>query len=182
VKTRSPHPARRVEYVSVHIGAQSVVQQHAGTEKPTTAFALAVGRNYEGQGRYEMRSDSQHHGALKTRGSQPAHIAVLHVANPSMHHLEAVSGCARGEIFTFYQRGVEPTKCRFARGGSAGCTTADNEHIEQFVTQPADVAGDAMCLFHPVMIAKFVPRCAAGHTHCCIAFRVLFPGTSGKKD
>lgn len=59
---------------------------------------------------------------------------MLHVSDASMHYLEAVRGCSRGEIFTFDQRGVETTQCSLARGGGTGSAAAYNEHIEQFVT------------------------------------------------
>ena len=81
-----------------------------------------------------------------------------------MHYLEAVRGCTRGEIFTFYQRGVETAKRSLARSGGTGSAAAYNEHIEQFVTEPTQIAADAMCLFHQPMIAKIGPSRAAG-TH-----------------
>ena len=81
-----------------------------------------------------MWSNPKHHSALKTRGSQPAHISVLYVSDASVYYFEAMSGRTRREIFTFDQRGVEPTQSGFACSGSARRAAPDNEDIEQFVT------------------------------------------------
>ncbi len=85
-----------------------------------------------------------------------------------MHHLEAVRGCTRGEVFTFDQRGVETTQRSFPRSGGTGSAAAHNEYIEKFITEPTQVAADAMCLFHQSIIAKIGRSRAAGHTHCCV--------------
>src|SRR4051794_11311295 len=116
-----------------------------------------------------MRSDSEHHGALKTRRSQATHITVLHVTDASMHHLEAVRGCPGGEIFTFNQRCVESTQRSLARSGCAGGATPHNEDIEQFAAQPPEIPANGMFLFHQPIIAKFIPGRAVGHAHCCAA-------------
>ena len=116
-----------------------------------------------------MRSNPEHHGALKTRRSQATYITVLHITDASMHHLEAVRGCTRGEIFTLDQRCVESAQRSLARGGCTAGATADNEDIEQFVTQPPEIPANGMFLFHQPIIAKFVPDRAVGHAHCCAA-------------
>ena len=98
---------------------------------------------------------------------------MLNISDASMHHLETVGGCTRGEIFTFDQRGVETTQRSLARSGSTGSAAAYNEYIEQFVTEPTQIAADAMCLFHQSIIAKIGPSRAVGHSHCCIGAGLL---------
>src|SRR5437868_13688040 len=93
---------------------------------------------------------------------------MLHISDAPMHHLEAVRGSTRGEVFTFDQRGVEPTKCSLPRIGRTGSTAAYNEDIEQFVTEPTQIPADAMCLFHQPIIAKIGISRVVGHAHCCI--------------
>jgi len=102
---------------------------------------------------------------------------MLHISDASMYNFEAVRGSARGEIFPFDQRGVEPTKCSLPRSGRTGSTAAYNEDIEQFVTEPTQIPADAMCLFHQPIIAKIGFTRAAGHTHCCTGAAAI-----GNKD
>ena len=77
--------------VSVQIGTQRVIQQHAGAEKPTAALAFAVGGNDEGKGGDEMRRYAQQHCALEARGAKTAHVGMLDIPDSSVHDLEAVS-------------------------------------------------------------------------------------------
>jgi hypothetical protein len=92
---------------------------------------------------------------------------MLDVPDASMYHLEAMSRRASRKIFTLDQCSVKATQGSFARGGSAGCAASDDEHVEQFATEPANIAADDRCGFHTSIIANSGRDRRVGHTGCC---------------
>ena len=125
--------ARGVECVAVDIGSERIVEQHAGAQEPLAALCVAVGRDHERQRRHQVRSDAQHDGALKARGTHAFYIGVLHVADPAVHDLKAMRGSARGKIVAFNKRRAVAAQRSLARGRSPAGATADDEQVEALI-------------------------------------------------
>jgi hypothetical protein len=76
-----------------------------------------------------MRCEAQEHRALAARGAQPTNVAVLQVTNAAVYHLEAVSRGTGTEIAALDERDFQAAERRFARGGGACRSTADDEEV-----------------------------------------------------
>lgn len=113
-----------------------------------------------------MRCYPQQDGALEAGGAKPAHVGMLNVPDAPMHNFEAVGRGSRGEILTLDERGVEAAQGSFAGRGGTRSAASYHEDVEQFTTQPAEVAADGRCRFHTVMIANSAADCRCGHTGC----------------
>src|SRR5262249_42586335 len=132
-------------------------------EKPAAALAAAIGGYHEGQGRHQVRRYPQQDCALEARGAQPPDIGMLNVTDAAVYDLEAVGRGASGEVLALDERCVEAPQSCLARGGRAGSAASDHQDIEQFATQPSDVAANDRSRAHkPWMIANSARSVGSG--------------------
>jgi len=114
-----------------------------------------------------MRRYAQQYSAFETRSAEATNVCMLDVPDSSMYHLEAMSRRASGKIFTLDQCSIKATQSGFARSGSTGCAASDDEYVEQFATEPANIAADDRCGLHTSIIANSGRERRFGHTSCC---------------
>ena len=128
-----PEPSREV----VHPERAADQRRQAAVD----ASAALQHRHQEREHRDEVRRILEQQLALRECLVDESELALVEVAEATMHELGALAARARREVVPLHERGPQTTRRRVERDSDAGDAATDDEHVEVLVAKALQRAG-----------------------------------------